>query len=89
MGRIARRLPLIRFSTRMSWSFSARAGLAPAPARRARRSGPAAVARQQMTVAALRTLLRRARPHPLAAVRSSRVPRPLPAARPLRRGRPR
>ncbi|MFJ5775463.1 hypothetical protein [Streptomyces sp. NPDC093094] len=74
-------MPLVRISTRMSWSFSARAGLMPVRAGRVRRAGPTAVVRQQIAVAALRSLLREARPR---LTRRTRVP--VRGARILSRG---
>ncbi|MER6678896.1 hypothetical protein [Streptomyces sp. NPDC000983] len=86
MGRVGVRLPRVQFSTRMTWTFSARAGMGrPRPAR-ARRAGAVSAAGRVASAALLRSVLR--------GTRARRLPVTPPPPRlrglrrlPVRRGR--
>ncbi|MEU9733103.1 hypothetical protein [Streptomyces sp. NPDC048002] len=67
MGRVTARLPRIRISTRMTWTFSAQAGMGrPRPAR-VRRARPRSAAGRLASAALLRSVLRGARARRLPA----------------------
>ncbi|MEU3027457.1 hypothetical protein ACPCBC_20835 [Streptomyces incarnatus] len=84
MGRVGRRSARIQVSSRLTWTFSARAVAGRA---RPRRHGPVSVAGVPVTRAVLRSVLRAVRGRPPVAVpRASRVVRVVRVPR-IRRGR--
>ncbi|WP_237533567.1 hypothetical protein, partial [Streptomyces sp. SID685] len=73
MGRVGRRFARIQVSSRLTWTFSARAVVGRA---RPRRRGPVSAAGVPVTGAVLRSVLKAMRGRPPAAVpRASRLPR--------------
>ncbi|WP_189707403.1 hypothetical protein [Streptomyces phaeofaciens] len=85
MGRIGRRFARVRFTSRLTWSFSVRAGLGRERPARTLLPAPVSAAGRRVSVAVLRTALEAARPRPLAPpTQGARRRRPRPP-RPLRR----
>ncbi|MFE3637348.1 hypothetical protein [Streptomyces sp. NPDC059168] len=68
MGRVGRKTARVQVSTRLTWTFSARAGRG---RDRPRRSAPVSAAGVHLSAAVVRSLLRAVRPRPLTA-----LPRP-------------
>ncbi|MFF9177368.1 hypothetical protein [Streptomyces sp. NPDC014793] len=80
MGRVGRKTARVQVSSRLTWTFSARAALGRT---RPRRSAPVSAAGVHLSAAVVRSLLRAVRPRPHPA-----LPRP-PRIRRMRRIRPR
>ncbi|WP_459739597.1 hypothetical protein [Streptomyces sp. E-15] len=78
MAGAGRRIARLQVTSRLTWSFSARAGLVRA---RPRRPGPVSAARRAPAAGLLRAMLRAARPRP------PRLPAVLPGAARTRRAR--
>ncbi|MGW4440859.1 hypothetical protein ACWELO_34940 [Streptomyces sp. NPDC004596] len=74
MGRVGRKTARVQVSSRLAWTFSARAALGRA---RPRRSAPVSAAGVHLSAAVVRSLLRAVRPHPRrpALPRASRIRR--------------
>ncbi|AZP22045.1 hypothetical protein EJC51_41715 [Streptomyces aquilus] len=65
MGRVGRSLPKVQITSRLTWTFSARAGLGRSFPVRSRRTLPASAATRLASAALMRSVLRRTRPRAL------------------------
>ncbi|MFC9285048.1 hypothetical protein [Streptomyces collinus] len=74
MGRVGRRFARVQVSSRLTWTFSARATLGRARPARSRLSGPVTAAGLRASAVLLRSALRAARPRPHPAL--PRAPHP-------------
>ncbi|MFF3935336.1 hypothetical protein [Streptomyces phaeofaciens] len=84
MGRVGRRFAGVRFTSRLTWNFSVRAGLGRERPARTLLPAPVSAAGRRMSVALLRAALEAARPRPLTPPQAAHRRRPRPP-RPLRR----
>ncbi|MFC8342975.1 hypothetical protein [Streptomyces sp. NPDC057280] len=75
MGRVGRSLPKVQITSRLTWTFSARAGLGRSFPVRSRRTLPAATAARLASAALLRSALRRTRPRALPPTPHRRIRR--------------